>query len=203
MEKNKFFKLTVVILSSLMLNLGSSLVYAGNQQYEVLKQDTLLLLSQSVADTIPKVSSFENKAEENKWLLDMDSQLSKFLIDKSERETLLKTIHYEATRAGLDPLLVLGLIQVESGFKKYAVSSVGAKGYMQVMPFWVDTIGDGKQNLFYLRTNLRYGCVILRHYLDIEKGNLFMALGRYNGSRGQAKYPNKVLEASNQFKKGR
>jgi soluble lytic murein transglycosylase-like protein len=104
-------------------------------------------------------------------------------------------VHYEATRAGLDPELVLGLIEVESGFKKYAVSSAGARGYMQVMPFWVDDIGLGDQNLFHLRTNLRYGCTILRHYLDMEKGDLYRALGRYNGSLGQAEYPNLVRAA--------
>ena len=99
-------------------------------------------------------------------------------------------MHYEATRAGLDPQLVLGVIQVESRFRKYAVSKAGARGYMQVMPFWVDLIGDGKQNLFNLRTNLRYGCTILRHYLDIERGDTFRALGRYNGSLGKSRYPN-------------
>jgi soluble lytic murein transglycosylase-like protein len=98
----------------------------------------------------------------------------------------LRSVHYEATRAGLDPQLVLGLIQVESGFKKYAVSSAGARGYMQVMPFWVRLIGGRKDNLFHLRMNLRYGCTILKHYLDIEKGDLFRALGRYNGSLGRA-----------------
>ena len=104
-------------------------------------------------------------------------------------------MHYEATRAGLDPQLVLGVIQVESRFHKYAVSSAGARGYMQVMPFWVDTIGLADQNLFNLRTNLRYGCTILRHYLDIEHGDVYRALGRYNGSLGKAEYPNMVWRA--------
>ena len=101
----------------------------------------------------------------------------------------------EATRAGLDPQLVLGLIQVESNFRKYAVSSAGARGYMQVMPFWSKLLAQSEDNLFHLRTNLRYGCTILRHYLDIEKGDLFRALGRYNGSLGKADYPNKVYAA--------
>jgi soluble lytic murein transglycosylase-like protein len=104
-------------------------------------------------------------------------------------------VHYEATRAGLDPQLVLGLIEVESGFKKYAVSRVGARGYMQVMPFWVKYIGANDHNLFHLRTNLRYGCTILRHYVDIEKGDLYRALGRYNGSLGRPEYPNLVRAA--------
>jgi soluble lytic murein transglycosylase-like protein len=111
------------------------------------------------------------------------------------RERLLTAIHYEATRAGLDPQMVLGLIQVESGFKKYAISPVGARGLMQVMPFWVRSIGTPDHNLFDLTTNLRYGCTILRHYLDIERGNLFRALGRYNGSLGRAEYPNLVVGA--------
>jgi soluble lytic murein transglycosylase-like protein len=116
--------------------------------------------------------------------------------DRVAREEFLVTVHYEAKRAGLDPQLVLGLIQVESGFRKYAVSTVGARGFMQVMPFWAKLIGGrAEHNLFHLRTNLRYGCVILRHYLDMENGDLFRALGRYNGSLGRAPYPNTVLKA--------
>jgi soluble lytic murein transglycosylase-like protein len=108
---------------------------------------------------------------------------------------LLRSVHYEAKRAGLDPQLVLGLMQVESSFRKYAVSSAGARGYMQVMPFWVKLIGRQDDSLFDLRTNLRYGCTILRHYLDIEKGDLYRALGRYNGSLGKPEYPNMVRAA--------
>lgn len=115
--------------------------------------------------------------------------------DRRTRLAFLKTTRYEAQRAGLDPQLVLGLIEVESGFRKHAVSSAGARGYMQVMPFWVREIGTSDQNLFNLRTNLRYGCTILRHYLDIEKGDLFRALGRYNGSLGRPEYPNMVRAA--------
>ena len=112
------------------------------------------------------------------------------------RIDFLKTVHYEATRAGLDPQMVLGLIQVESGFKKYAVSYAGARGYMQIMPFWADLIGNGNaRSLFDMRVNIRMGCVILRHYLDIENGDLYMALGRYNGSRGKPEYPNAVTAA--------
>jgi soluble lytic murein transglycosylase-like protein len=180
----------------------SSNVFAGNQQYEVLKDETRNLMSSSVADSPPKFSSFYNINEETKWISQMDIRLSKYISDPEYRIELLKTVHYEATRAGLDPLLILGLMQVESGFKKYAFSSVGARGYMQIMPFWIDLIGDKSQNLFHLRTNLRYGCTILKHYLDLEHGNLFMALGRYNGSRGKPEYPNAVLGARNQFRKG-
>lgn len=115
--------------------------------------------------------------------------------NQDSRIEFLRAVHYEATRAGLDPQLVLGLIQVESGFKKYAVSPAGARGYMQVMPFWVQLIGSRSDNLFHLRMNLRYGCTILKHYLEIEKGDLFRALGRYNGSLGRAEYPGAVRAA--------
>ena len=122
----------------------------------------------------------------------MSRRLEKKIADRTYRIDLLRSVHYEATRAGLDPQLVLGLIQVESGFRKYAVSSAGARGYMQVMPFWIKLIGHPGDSLFDLRTNLRYGCTILRHYLDIEKGDLYRALGRYNGSLGKPEYPNLV-----------
>jgi soluble lytic murein transglycosylase-like protein len=115
--------------------------------------------------------------------------------ERTSREEFLVTVHYEAKRAGLDPQLVLGLIQVESNFRKHAVSSAGARGYMQVMPFWVRLIGARDHNLFHLRTNLRYGCTILRHYLDMEKGDLYRALGRYNGSLGRPEYPALVQNA--------
>lgn len=174
---------------------------AGNQQYEVLKAETQQLMSQLISDTPPNISSFANKQEEIIWLNAMKKHLSRYSRNVDDADNLLKSIHYESTRAGLDPILVLGLIQVESGFKKYALSSVGAKGYMQVMPFWVDLIGKKDHNLFHLRTNLRYGCTILKHYLDIEKGNMFRALGRYNGSLGKSEYPNAVFSAANQFQK--
>ena len=125
----------------------------------------------------------------------MSRRLQKRIPDEAYRADFLKTVHYEAKRAGLDPLMVLGLIEVEAGFRKYAVSRVGARGYMQVMPFWVKEIGEREDNLFHLRTNLRYGCTILRHYIDKEKGNLYRALGRYNGSLGRPEYPNLVRAA--------
>lgn len=129
------------------------------------------------------------------WLEEMSRRLAKRMPNQENRLEFLRAVHYEAKRAGLDPQLVLGLIQVESGFKKYAVSSAGARGYMQVMPFWVKLIGGRNDNLFHLRMNLRYGCTILKHYLDIEKGDLFRALGRYNGSLGRAEYPDAVRAA--------
>lgn len=171
-------------------------VFAGAQQYEILKDETRHLMSQSVSDVAPNISSFSSETEKKLWLFKQSNKLQKRIPDEATRLELLTSIHYESTRAGLDPELILGLIQVESGFKKYAISSVGAKGFMQVMPFWVDIIGEKTHNLFHLRTNLRYGCTILRHYLDIEKGNLFRALGRYNGSLGKAEYPNAVLSAA-------
>jgi soluble lytic murein transglycosylase-like protein len=183
----------IALLASIVFLSGNA--FAGAQKYEELKAKTKQLMSQSVSDVAPDFSSFSNKVEEYSWLSKQSKRLSKRIPDESERLDLLKSIHYEATRAGLDPQLVLGLIHVESRFNKYAVSSVGARGFMQVMPFWVDIIGEKHHNLFHLRTNLRYGCTILRHYLDIEKGNMFRALGRYNGSLGKAAYPDAVTKA--------
>ncbi len=170
---------------------------AGGQQYEPLARAVRTVLASSVsAGSAPKpfFSSDEEKVE---WLEQMAARLpSRWKPTRAERFEFLNAVRYEAQRAGLDPHLVLGLIQVESNFRRYAISSVGARGYMQVMPFWTDLIGSGDaSSLFDLRTNLRYGCTILRHYLDREKGNLFRALGRYNGSLGKARYPNKVLKA--------
>jgi soluble lytic murein transglycosylase-like protein len=130
------------------------------------------------------------------WLVAMTERLRKRRADALEHREFLPTVWYESKRAGLDVALVLGLIQVESNFRKFAISSAGARGYMQVMPFWTRLIGDGDPGtLFHLQTNLRFGCVILRHYLDTERGDTFMALGRYNGSRGQRPYPDAVLAA--------
>lgn len=138
-------------------------------------------------------SRYISSAIQTPWLTDLAALLTKRMPEIEDRVAFLKTVYYEATRAGLDPELALGLIQTESNFRKYAVSSADARGYMQAMPFWIKSIGRPTDNLFHLRTNLRYGCTILRHYLDMERGNLFLALGRYNGSRRQAAYPNLVL----------
>lgn len=170
-------------------------VQAGAQLYEPLSASVQAALSRNVSDQRPQVSSFHTPREEAEWLQTMSPRLAKRIPDETYRLDLLRSIHYEATRAGLDPQLVLGLVQVESGFRKYAVSSAGARGYMQVMPFWLKLIGGKEDSLFDMRTNLRYGCTILRHYLDIERGNLFRALGRYNGSLGKAEYPNLVRAA--------
>ncbi len=168
---------------------------AGAQQYEPLADSVRARLSASIADKAVPALKFRSAEDANRWLEAMQARLEKRVPDRKARVELLRTVHYEATRAGLDPQLVLGLLEVESGFRKYAVSSAGARGYMQVMPFWIKLIGHRGDNLFHLRTNLRYGCVILRHYLDIEKGDYFRALGRYNGSLGKPEYPNLVFTA--------
>lgn len=169
--------------------------FCGAQKYEPLSASVQAALSRSISDQAPPKTSFASSMEAVDWLSEMSRRLEKRIPDRENRLEYLRAIHYEATRAGLDPQLVLGLIQVESGFKKYAVSSAGARGLMQVMPFWIKVIGRSDDNLFHLRTNLRYGCTILRHYLDIEQGDLYRALGRYNGSLGRPEYPNLVRSA--------
>ncbi len=175
----------------------SAQVWAGAQQYEPLSDSVRTALAAAVSDRTPPEPKFKTSIEKANWLSAMSDRLPRrHKPDYQTRIEFLKTVHYEATRAGLDPQLVLGLIQVESGFKKYAISSAGARGYMQVMPFWTKLIGDGDpQSLFIMRANIRFGCTILRHYLDIERGDMFMALGRYNGSRGRAEYPDAVNAA--------
>jgi soluble lytic murein transglycosylase-like protein len=169
--------------------------FAGAQKYEPLSASVQAALSRAISDQAPPKSSFIDSMEAINWLTEMSRRLEKRIADRESRLEFLRAVHYEATRAGLDPQLVLGLIQVESGFKKYSVSTAGARGFMQVMPFWIKVIGRSDDNLFHLRTNLRFGCTILRHYLDIEQGDLYRALGRYNGSLGQAEYPNLVRGA--------
>jgi soluble lytic murein transglycosylase-like protein len=168
---------------------------AGGQIYTPLSASVRAVLHHSISDLNEPKLAFATQYEADVWLKDMSRRLKNRLPDADFRMDFLKTVHYEASRAGLDPQLVLGLIEVESGFKKYAVSRVGARGYMQVMPFWVKQIGTAEHNLFNPRINLRYGCTILRHYLDIEHGNLYRALGRYNGSLGKPGYPNLVRAA--------
>jgi len=168
---------------------------AGAQQYEPLADSVRTRLSTLVADQAVPAMAFRSSTDGQRWLAEMDTRLARRIPDRKTRLELLRTVHYEATRARLDPQLVLGVIEVESGFRKYAVSRAGARGYMQVMPFWVKLIGRPSHNLFHLRTNLAYGCAILRYYVDLEKGDYFRALGRYNGSLGQAEYPNLVLAA--------
>ena len=186
-------KLQVFILLSFLCL--SSVCLAGNQREEPLSNSVKALMQKSISDLAAPRLMFASETEGEAWMNDMSQRMAKRLPDITYRQEFLRSVHYEATRAGLDPQLVLGLIQVESAFKKYAVSSVGARGYMQVMPFWVKSIGNSDHNLFHLRLNLRYGCTILRHYLDVERGDLYRALGRYNGSLGKPQYPNLVVGA--------
>ncbi len=168
---------------------------AGAQAYEELAASVRDRLSAAIADKSAPELTFRDREDGHKWIMEMSRRLEKRIADRKERIELLRTVHFEAQRAGLDPQLVLGVIEVESGFRKYAVSKAGARGYLQVMPFWVKLIGGRGQNLFHLRINLRYGCVILRYYLDLEKGDYFRAFGRYNGSLGKPDYPRAVLAA--------
>jgi soluble lytic murein transglycosylase-like protein len=174
--------------------------WAGAQVEEPLADAVRTALTAAIAGSAPppelRFDNIDQRLAYLRWLGAMSERLKKNKSEGHERIEFLQTVWYESRRAGLEPALVLGLIQVESGFRKYAISSVGARGYTQVMPFWARQIGDGDAaRLFVMQVNLRFGCVILRHYLDVEKGDLFMALGRYNGSRGQAAYPNMVLGA--------
>jgi len=168
---------------------------AGAQQYAPLADSVRSALHAAISDEAPPEPPFPSLEEKIAWLTGMSRRLAARIPDSGSRLEFLKALHYEATRAGLDPQLVLGLVQVESNFRKHAVSHAGARGFMQVMPFWVGLIGNPGDNLFNLRTNLRYGCTILRHYLDLERGDLYRALGRYNGSLGQPDYPRAVEAA--------
>ena len=185
----------LVLAPAWTLTFPPSPAWGGAQVYEPLSASVQTALHKAISDQVVPHLEFETAGEARAWLAAMSYKLAKRIPDRREREELLVTVHYEAKRAGLDPQLVLGLIQVESNFRKYAVSRAGARGFMQVMPFWTKLIGRPGDNLFHLRINLRYGCVILRHYMDIEKGHYYRALGRYNGSLGQAEYPNMVVRA--------
>jgi soluble lytic murein transglycosylase-like protein len=176
---------------------------AGAQIEEPLIDSVRSALSAAIANSAPPKPVFADEAARavyRQWLAEMAERLKRYKAEALTRTEFLETLWYESKRAGLDPTMVLGIVQVESAFRKYAISSVGARGYMQVMPFWARLIGDGDPSrLFHLQTNLRFGCVIMRHYLDIERGNLFLALGRYNGSRGRAEYPNLVFAAQRRW----
>ena len=176
---------------------------AGGQLEEPLMDSVRTALGSAIANHAPPIPEFRNtdsRLAYLRWLGATSDRLKRKIPELQVRKEFLQTVWYESKRAGLDVTLVMGLIQVESNFRKFAVSNVGARGYMQVMPFWTRVIGDGDASkLFHMQTNLRFGCVILRHYLDRDRGDNFMGLGRYNGSRGKAPYPNAVMAASRQW----
>jgi soluble lytic murein transglycosylase-like protein len=188
-----------LIVSSAAVGLGLPSAQAG-QLEKPLGDSVRTALSAAVGNAAPPVPEFassDRRVAYLRWLGVMSDRLKRRKPDFQSRVDFLQTVWYETKRARLDTTMVLGLIQVESAFRKHAISSVGARGYMQVMPFWARLIGDGDVGkLFHMQTNLRFGCVILAHYLEREKGNTFMALGRYNGSRGKAKYPDAVFAAA-------
>lgn len=176
---------------------------AGAQKEEFLVDSARTALSAAIRNTAPPVPQFsdrKSRLEYGYWLTTMSKRIGKRMVDERTRQEFLQTVWYESARAGLDVSLVLGLIQVESNFRKFAISHADARGLMQIMPFWARVIGDGDVGkLFHMQTNLRFGCVILRHYMHRENGDLFMALGRYNGSRGRAKYPDAVFAAQRKW----
>lgn len=164
-----------------------------------MRQAPDLELRELLKKTVNEADSFYDRFDAEVWLVDMSKRLNRYIKDPNERMALLMKVHAEARKAGLEPELVLALIHVESAFERFAISSVGAQGLMQVMPFWKDEIGRPDDNLMDLQTNLRYGCTILKHYINKEKGNLIRALARYNGSLGRLKYPEKVMRFWEQY----
>lgn len=152
------------------------------------------VLIELLREAANEADSFADQFDAQVWLTDMSARLSRQVADPQERIKILRHVHYEASRADLAPELVLAVIDVESNFDRFAISHAGARGLMQIMPFWLDEIGRPEDNLMHIRTNLRFGCTILRYYMDMESGDLVRALGRYNGSLGSRRYPNKVLD---------
>jgi len=189
----------VVAAGVLGITVWPRLAVAGAQVEEPLADSVRSALSAAISDGAPPKPVFDTielRLTYLRWLGEISQRLRKRFADNTARVDFLQALWYESKRAGLDPALMLGLVQVESGFRRYAISVVGARGYTQVMPFWARLIGDGDPSrLFHMQTNLRFGCVILRHYLNIERGDMYMALGRYNGSRGRPEYPNAVFAA--------
>lgn len=169
------------------------LMAAGAQAAEPAPVDPALRAA--LMEAIGSSDSFQNRYVAEVWLMDMSRRLQKKMPDADQRIALLRQVHFEATRAGLQPELVLAVIEVESNFNRWAISHAGARGLMQIMPFWLKEIGRPNDNLFHVDTNLRFGCTILRYYLDIAKGNLTEALARYNGSYGRYDYPRLVYKA--------
>ena len=177
------------LLPALALLLCSGLVAAATQERPDAEMRRLLIGAVQSSD------SFDDRFEAEVWLTDMSRRLARKVPDPEERLLILKTVHYEATRADLPPEMVLALIEVESNFDRFAISYAGARGLMQVMPFWLDEIGRPNDDLFDIHTNLRMGCTILRLYLDRERGDRTRALARYNGSVGKVWYPQRIYKA--------
>ena len=190
--------LAAALLGPLVFTLPNG-AHAGAQVEEPLADSVRSVLSAAIANSAPPKPAFntiDERLAHLRWLGEMSGRLKKRTAEHVTRVEFLETLWYESTRAGLDSALLLGLVEVESGFRKYAISVAGARGYTQVMPFWARLIGDGDSSrLFHTQTNLRFGSVILRHYLDLERGDMYLALGRYNGSRGRPEYPNAVFAA--------
>tara|TARA_R110002072_G_scaffold122685_1_gene257441 strand:- start:614 stop:1258 length:645 start_codon:yes stop_codon:yes gene_type:complete len=183
----------ITLFFSLLFISGLPFSTAATENSDTLRQAPDAELAALLKQTVSESDSFYDRFDAEVWLVDMSKRLSRYIKDPQARLTLLKKVHSEAKRASIEPELIMSLIHVESGFKRFAISSVGAQGLMQVMPFWKNEIGRPEDNLTDIQTNLRYGCTILKHYIDKEKGNLIRALGRYNGSLGKFKYPEKVL----------
>lgn len=180
-------------LLMLFFTLFAALMFASNSNASSVSQNPDPELRNALIKAVNSADSFKDRFDAEVWLLDMSQRLEKRVPEDHARLDLLKHIHYEASRVGLPPEMVLAVIEVESNFNQWAISVVGAQGLMQIMPFWLKEIGRAEDNLFSIKTNLRFGCTILKHYLDKEKGNWTRALARYNGSLGRFKYPNKVL----------
>lgn len=198
MQKNIFqYNLLISIVSLLLIITAATNSFANgtpvtDKQFSDI--ELRLLLQQAITDS----DSFADKFDAEVWLLDMSNRLKKKISQPEKRLKLLRQIHQEASRANLHPELVLAVIDVESNFDRFAISKAGAQGLMQVMPFWLKEIGQPRDSLFNVRTNLRMGCTILKYYLKKEKGDLTRALARYNGSLGRYKYPNKVFKRLNE-----
>jgi len=193
---------TIRFLLLIALVLSSSYSFAGNQMREELSPEVSAGLHTSIINPIKPHLVFANNKQATLWLNDMSNRLKKWISDDFLRTRYLTIIQYEATRAGLDPQIVLSIITIEGKFDKYAIGSSGERGMMQVMPFWLEQIGSQDQDLFDVQTNIRYGCTILRYYLQRENGNLTRALARYNGAlklANYAGYPDRVYSAYNSY----
>jgi len=169
--------------------------FSASSLAQLKQSDIDLALIKALNTSIKDMAEYSDRFDAEVWLKDMSHRLKRFSDDPIQRIKILKLVHREAKRSNLEPEIVLALIEVESHFDQFAISVSGARGIMQIMPFWLKELNMQDQNLFQLKTNIRMGCTILKHYLDREKGNLNNALARYNGSYGKRKYPDKVFKA--------